>query len=83
MLDFPCVIDTELIGEFNLIQRLLKQPEFIAFVPGPRKLMFVENAEFHGPSRRDTLLAKLSSLAGRVASAFLAKRINASGARPA
>jgi len=44
-------------------------------------LMLVKNAEFHGLSRRDTLPPKLSSLAGRVASAFLPKRLSASGAQ--
>jgi hypothetical protein len=42
----------------------MEQPDFVALAQ--RKLMF----EFHAPSRRDTLLSKLSSLAGRVASAF-------------
>src|SRR5436305_1079318 len=44
---------------------------FDPLVPRPRKLMFVENPEFHWASRRGSLLAKLSGLAGRVASAFL------------
>src|SRR4029078_9700909 len=52
MFDFLCVIDTELVGELDLIERLLKKPEFVAFVPLPRQLMFVENPEFHWASRR-------------------------------
>src|SRR6202011_587254 len=98
VLDFPGVVDAEFIGEFDLIERLLKQPVLVAVVPRPRKLMLVENAEFHGRSTLlfeqvlfgkpatihgvaarghafpdhapSLLLAKLSSLAGRVASAF-------------
>src|ERR1700730_7650247 len=50
MLDFPGVVDAELIGEFDLIERFLKQPEFGAVVPRPRQLVLVENAEFHGRS---------------------------------
>jgi hypothetical protein len=48
--DFPGVVDAELVGEFDLIERLLKQPVFVAFVPWPWKLVFVENTEFHGRS---------------------------------
>src|ERR1019366_2079060 len=96
VLDFPGVVDAELVGECDLIERLLKQPVLVAIVPRPRKLVLVKNAEFHGratllfehdlsenryPPRikgrgrlfpdhaRSLLLAKLSSLAGRVASA--------------
>jgi hypothetical protein len=50
VLDFPGVVDAELVGEFDLIERLLKQPVLVAFVPWPWKLVFVENAEFHGRS---------------------------------
>src|ERR1700687_3937168 len=34
-LDFPGIIDTELVGEFDLIERLLEQPVLVALVPGP------------------------------------------------
>src|SRR5712671_5211184 len=50
VLDFPGIVDAELVGEFDLIERLLKQPVLVALVPRPRKLVFVENAEFHGRS---------------------------------
>ena len=50
MLDFPGVVDAEPVGEFNLIERLLKQPVLIALVPRARQLVLVENAEFHGRS---------------------------------
>ena len=51
MLDFPGVIDAELVGEFDLIERLLEQPVLVALVPRARQLVLVENAEFHGRSR--------------------------------
>src|SRR2546423_15247608 len=51
MFDFPCVIDAELVGELDLVERLLKKPELVTLVPWPRKLMFVENPEFHWASR--------------------------------
>src|ERR1019366_5621419 len=97
VLDFPSVVDAELVGECDLIERLLKQPVLVAIVPRPRELVLVKNAEFHGRAtlcfehdlfRKPVptphqgrgrlfpdhapglLLAKLSSLAGRVASAF-------------
>src|SRR4030081_3279988 len=52
VLDFPGVVDAELVGEFDLIERLLKQPVLVTLVPRPWKLMLVENAEFHGRSSR-------------------------------
>ena len=48
MLDFPGVVDPELVCEFDLVERFLEQPEFVAVVPRPRQLMLVENPEFHG-----------------------------------
>ena len=51
MLDFPGVVDAELVGEFDLLERLLEQPMLVALVPRPRQLMLVENAELHGRSR--------------------------------
>ena len=53
VLDFPSVVDAELVGELDLIKRLPKQPVLVALVPRPRKLVLVENAEFPG---RSTLL---------------------------
>jgi hypothetical protein len=48
VLDLPGVIDTEPVGELYLIERVLKQLEFVTFMPRPRELMFIEDAEFHG-----------------------------------
>jgi hypothetical protein len=45
--DFPGVVDAELICEFDLVERFLEQPVFVALVLRPRQLMLVENAEFH------------------------------------
>src|SRR3954470_1181928 len=50
VLDFPGVVDAELVGEFNLVKRLLKQLGFVTIVPRPWKLMLVEYPEFHGLS---------------------------------
>jgi hypothetical protein len=49
MLDFPCVIDAEPIGQLDLVERILKQLQLVAVMPRPRQLMLVEDSEFHGP----------------------------------
>jgi hypothetical protein len=36
MFDFPCVIDAEPVGKLYLIERVLKQFEFVTFMPWPR-----------------------------------------------
>ena len=48
MLDLPGIVDAELVGEFDLVERVLEQALLVALVPRPRQLMFVEDAEFHG-----------------------------------
>ena len=53
VLDLPGVVDAEPVGEFDLVERLLKQPVLVALVPGPRQLVLVENAELHGRSLSD------------------------------
>ncbi len=57
VLDFPGVVDAELVGEFDLVERLLEQPVFVALVPRPRQLVLVENAEFHDRSREVFLIS--------------------------
>ena len=47
MFDFPGMVDTQPVSEFNLVERILKKFQLVAFIPGPRQLMLVENAEFH------------------------------------
>jgi hypothetical protein len=41
------MIDAEFVGEFNLIERVLKEFEFGAFGPGAGQLMLVERSQFH------------------------------------
>ena len=51
MLDFPCMVDAELVGKLHLIERILKQLQLVAVFPGARQLMFVENTKAHDVSR--------------------------------
>ena len=48
MLDFPDVIDAELVGQLDLRQRVLEQAMLGAFRPGARQLMLVQKPEAHG-----------------------------------
>ena len=48
VLDLPGVVDAELVGELDLVERVLEQPLLVALVPRPRQLVLVEDAEFHG-----------------------------------
>ena len=50
MLDFPRVVVTELIAQFELRERILQKIEFRMRGPRPRELTFVEDAEFHRKS---------------------------------
>ena len=47
VLDFPGVIEAQLVGQFNLVQRVVEQLIFAVREPGLGQLQFVENAEFH------------------------------------
>ena len=47
MLDFPHVVDAELVGELDLIERILEQLQLGAFVPWARQLMLVKCSQFH------------------------------------
>src|SRR5215469_13440633 len=47
MLDFPHVVDAESVGEFDLVERVLKQFLLPTRRPRTRELMLVEGAEFH------------------------------------
>ncbi len=49
VLDLPCVIDPEPVGELDLFQRVVEQPVLGTVVPRPRQLVFVEDSELHGP----------------------------------
>jgi hypothetical protein len=52
MLDFPRVVDTQPIGEGNLVERIAEHAMFVTVVPRPRELVFIEDAESHVGSRR-------------------------------
>ena len=52
MLHLPNVIDAQPIGQFDLIERVLEQPQFKTVRPRTGELMFVEDAEFHRRSPR-------------------------------
>jgi hypothetical protein len=41
------VVDPDPIGELDLLDRFLNQPEFRVFFPGSRKLKLVENPKSH------------------------------------
>ena len=47
VLDLPDVIDAEPVGEFDLFERILVEPQLGILVPGLRQLMLVKEAEFH------------------------------------
>ncbi len=47
MLDFPRIVVAELVGEFDLAQRVLIKPVFVALFPGARQLQLIKYAEFH------------------------------------
>ena len=48
MLDFPGVVVPELVGELDLIERLLEELVLGAFGPRPGELVLVEDSELHG-----------------------------------
>src|SRR5581483_174739 len=48
MLDFPHMVDAELVGELDLIEGVLEKLELGAGRPRAGELMFIEGAEFHG-----------------------------------
>src|SRR5271155_5618016 len=45
--DLPGVVVAEPVGQFDLIERILVEPQFAARLPWPRQLELVENAELH------------------------------------
>jgi hypothetical protein len=50
VLDLPGVIIAELVGEFDLRQRVLIKRLLIARLPGARQLEFVKYSKFHWPA---------------------------------
>jgi hypothetical protein len=51
VLDFPSMIEPELIGQHDLVEGFLEESEFVVLAPGLGQLMFVEDAEFHSKRR--------------------------------
>src|SRR5262249_39963047 len=47
VLDLPHRVVAELVGELDLVERLLQEPLLGVSVPRPRELMLVEDAESH------------------------------------
>ena len=47
VLDFPGVVEAELVSELDLVEGLLEELVLAVFVPVSGQLMFVEDAEFH------------------------------------
>ena len=47
MLDFPHVVDAELVGELDLIERILKQLQLRALLPRTRQLMLIKSSQLH------------------------------------
>src|SRR5258708_21645773 len=47
MLDFPHMIDAELVRELNLIERVLEQLQLRALFPMPRQLMLIKSSQLH------------------------------------
>ena len=50
MLDLPGMVVAEPVGELDLRERVLVEPELVAGLPGPRQLQLVEDAELHDAS---------------------------------
>ena len=48
VLDLPHVLDAELVGELDLVERVLDELVLASLVPGPAELVLVEDAELHG-----------------------------------
>ena len=47
VLDLPGVVVAELVGQLELVERILVEPVLVALLPGPRQLQLVEDAELH------------------------------------
>src|SRR5664279_1836166 len=50
VLHFPQVLDSHLVGQFNLVESIVDQLLFAVLVPWTGKLMLIEDAELHGCS---------------------------------
>ena len=50
VLDLPDVVEAQLVGQLDLVERVLEQLVLRPVGPGPRQLVFVEDAEAHRAS---------------------------------
>jgi hypothetical protein len=50
VLDLPGVVDPQAVGQLDLVEGVLEQAQLAAGFSRPRKLVFIENAEFHRAS---------------------------------
>ncbi len=64
VLDLPGVVDAELVGELDLVERFLEEALLRALGPRPRKLVLVEDPELHFRSVRIPSARLTSNLPG-------------------
>src|SRR5271168_2322554 len=88
MLDLPRVVIAKLVGEHDLIERLVKQARLVARMPGPRQLQLIEHAELHVATsslKQSTvrIAARLGARRSERACRLLKKRNFVRGRRPA
>jgi hypothetical protein len=77
MLDLPGIVEAEIVGQFHLLKRLMKEIALVALVPGPRQLQLVEHSKAHfrprdqsfvvSGTQRSVPLRSLSRTASRTA----------------
>jgi hypothetical protein len=48
VLDLPGIVETQAIGELDLVERLVKQPVLVSGFPRLRQLELVKDAKSHG-----------------------------------
>ena len=54
VLDDPCAVDADPVGELDLLERLGEHPPLVAVVPGPGHLVLEEQPELHRRTPRVT-----------------------------
>src|SRR5215471_3832568 len=50
VLHLPGIVNAQAVRQLDLIQRVLKETQLGAWLPGARQLMLIEDPEFHGRS---------------------------------
>jgi hypothetical protein len=48
VLDDPCAIEAQPIGQFDLLHRFVELPLLVTLAPGPRHFVLEEQPELHG-----------------------------------